>query len=306
MRHIPVLLQEVIEGSNLKAHAVVVDCNLGDGGHSQVVIEKLKGKVSIIGFDLDQDAIDRATLNIFSSAQVKKSGFKKSDLHLFRKNFRFLKEVCEKDAKVEKVDVILFDLGLSSYELQESKRGFSFMVDEPLSMTFGQKEDHMFNAGDIINTWDEENLRTIIESYGEDRFALRIARAIVEARELKPIKTTGELSEIVKNAVPGFAKGGRINPATKTFQALRIAVNDELRALEDALPQAVELLKPQGRLLVISYHSLEDRIVKRYFKSQAEENRISILTKRPITPSEKELAENPRSRSAKLRIIEKI
>lgn len=305
MRHTPVLLQEVISEAGLKPGSVFVDCNLGDGGHSQAVIEAMDGQVSIVGIDLDQDAIDRATEHIFSSEKVLKSGFKKEHLFFFRKNFRHLKESYASTG-LDNAQAVLFDLGISSYEFQESGRGFSFLKAEPLSMTFGSKEDHPFTAADIINSWDEENIRTIIHSYGEERFALRIARAIVEERELKPILTTSELADIVKQAVPSYARFGRIHPATKTFQALRIAVNDELRSLEEALPQAFDILKYGGRLLVISYHSLEDRIVKRYFKRLVAEGKARELAKKPITPCNEELVQNPRSRSAKLRIIEKL
>jgi 16S rRNA (cytosine1402-N4)-methyltransferase len=207
---------------------------------------------------------------------------------------------------LDNAQAVLFDLGISSYELQESGRGFSFLKEEPLSMMFGTKEDHHFTAYDIINTWDEENIRTIIQAYGEDKFALRIARALVEQREHKPILTTSQLADIVKHAVPSFARFGRIHPATKTFQALRIAVNDELRSIEDALPQAFDILKKGGRLLVISYHSLEDRIAKRFCKRLVAEDKAVELSKKPITPCTEELEKNPRSRSAKLRIIEKL
>ncbi|MEN9649476.1 MAG: ribosomal small subunit methyltransferase [Candidatus Parcubacteria bacterium] len=305
MRHTPVLLQEVISEAGLTPKSVFVDCNLGDGGHTQAVIEHMHGKVSVVGIDLDQDAIDRATENIFSSKDVQKSGFKKEQLFFFRKNFRHLKEMYASTG-LDNAQAVLFDLGISSYELQESGRGFSFLKEEPLSMMFGTKEDHHFTAYDIINTWDEENIRTIIQAYGEDKFALRIARALVEQREHKPILTTSQLADIVKHAVPSFARFGRIHPATKTFQALRIAVNDELRSIEDALPQAFDILKKGGRLLVISYHSLEDRIAKRFCKRLVAEDKAVELSKKPITPCTEELEKNPRSRSAKLRIIEKL
>lgn len=368
MRHKPVLLQEILENLNLPKGGVYIDCNLGDGGHTQAVIESLDGDVTAIGFDLDQDAIKRATENITSSNAFSA----KTTLKLFRKNFRTLKETLSKegllkskegsdseDGSVEPfADAILFDLGISSYEIDESGRGFSFQKDEPLSMTFGKSKrtvvdgaqdveiDHEFTAYDIVNTWQEENIADIIYAYGEDKYSRRIAKAIVDEREArkkavayesrdknKPnddialgiggIQTTTELAEIIKKAYPAFARFGKTNPATRTFQALRIAVNDELRALQDALPQALEILKPGGRLLVISFHSLEDRIVKQFFKEKSGEERgeedliyggfkpaqeaeIRIITKKPITPSEAEIKVNPRSRSSKLRIIEKL
>ena len=384
MRHKPVLLQEILENLNLPKGGVYIDCNLGDGGHTQAVIESLDGDVTAIGFDLDQDAIKRATENITSSNAFSS----KTTLKLFRKNFRTLKETLSKegilkakdgsngadgeDGSVEPIaDAILFDLGISSYEIDESGRGFSFQKDEPLSMTFGKSKrtagnapvsdsgdgagtdaaqeseiDHEFTAYDIVNTWQEENIADIIYAYGEDKYSRRIAKAIVDKREaLKKavayesrdknkanediaagvggIQTTTELAEIIKGAYPAFARFGKTNPATRTFQALRIAVNDELRALQDALPQALEVLKPGGRLLVISFHSLEDRIVKQFFKEKSGEERgeedliyggfkpaqeaeIRMISKKPITPSEAEIKENPRSRSSKLRIVEKL
>lgn len=377
MRHKPVLLQEIIQDLKLPKGGVYIDCNLGDGGHTQAVIESaiknLAGDITAIGFDLDQQAIERATANITSSPVIKEAiangTFDTSkQLRLFRKNFRHLKETLSKEGLLEMdeagvvqpiADAILFDLGISSFELDESGRGFTFQKDEPLSMTFGKSKraiaegknqdesaDHEFTAYDIINTWREENIADIIYAYGEDKYSRRIAKAIVDRREaLKKavayesrdknkaneeieagvggIRTTTELAEIIKQAYPAFARFGKIHPATRTFQALRIAVNDELRALQDALPQALEVLKPGGRLLVISFHSLEDRIVKQFFKEKAGEERgeedvvyggyapgaeaeVKMITRKPITPSEAEIKENPRSRSSKLRIVEKL
>ncbi len=356
MRHIPVLLKEILQGLNLPKGGVYVDCNLGDGGHSEAVIESLGGDVTVIGFDLDKDAISRAEENIKNAvknsaqSEVQKFDINKK-LYLFRKNFRTLEETISKasiagvkgtDESADGIaDAILFDLGISSYELDESGRGFSFQRDEPLKMTFGNASstddttlDHAFTAYDIINTWQEENIADIIYAYGEDKYSRRIAKAIVARREaLKKefadahddkssavqsiaegadaenanagISTTLELADIIRQAYPAFARSGKIHPATRTFQALRIAVNDELRALQDALPQAMKVLKPGGRLAVISFHSLEDRIVKRFFKAEADNGTAQVLTKRPITPSEEERLANPRSRSSKLRILEK-
>lgn len=391
MRHKPVLLQEILEGLNIPKGGVYIDCNLGDGGHTQAVIESAigtyganAGEITAIGFDLDQDAIQRATANITSSPKVAEaiaSGAYNAgmQLRLFRKNFRTLRDTLSKegilkaaaDGSVEPVaDAILFDLGISSYELDESGRGFSFQKDEPLAMTFGKSKrdinaapagasategaiggtdaeiNHEFTAYDIVNTWQEENIADIIYAYGEDKYSRRIAKAIVDKREAikkavayesrdknKPnddieagiggIRTTAELADIVKGAYPAFARFGKTHPATRTFQALRIAVNDELRALQDALPQALEVLKPGGRLAVITFHSLEDRIVKQFFKEKAgeehgeedliyggfkpnQEPEVKLINKKPIVPSEAEVRENPRSRSSKLRIIEKL
>lgn len=324
MRHIPVLLQEILEGlqiSELPSQSVFVDCNLGDGGHTEEVIALLKGRVTVIGFDLDPEAISRAKENIAKrvSAEIKKdSNFKEPEIHFVNKNFRHFKESLQEiEANTNtqiKPQAILFDLGISSYEIDESGRGFSFRKEEPLQMTFGKPESHQFTAYDIVNSWDEENIADIIYGYGEDQYGRRIAKAIVEYRLKvakdgsvtgKPIKTTTELAEIVRKAYPSFKRNGRIHPATKTFQALRIAVNDELRSIEEAVPQAFESLKTGGRIGVISFHSLEDRIIKRYFKEKIESGEAAQVTKKPIVPTETEIDQNPRSRSSKLRIIEK-
>jgi 16S rRNA (cytosine1402-N4)-methyltransferase len=318
-RHIPVLLQSVLEQLDLKKGQVFVDCNLGDGGHSEEVAKTMNGDITIVGFDLDQDAIARAGSN-FEIAF--KDLEKKPNVIFINDNFRNLTKALDEKG-ISKADAILYDLGLSSYELEESGRGFSFRKDEPLIMTFSNKRnetgnesttdemtakasDVEFTAEDIINDWDEENIRTIIESYGEDKFAWKIAKGIVKARELERITTTAKLAEIIKQSVPGFARFGKTHPATKTFQALRIAINDELNALTETIPQAMEQLSEGGRLVVISYHSLEDRIVKNFFKKFEEEEKGRILTKRPIVPTEDEMDENPRARSAKMRVFQKI
>jgi 16S rRNA (cytosine1402-N4)-methyltransferase len=209
-------------------------------------------------------------------------------------------------AGVAGVDGIIFDLGLSSNQIEESGRGFSFKTDEPLLMTMKKDpQSSDITAYEIVNSWSEESLADIIYGYGEDRFARRIAKAIVMAREIQSIETAGQLSDIIASVVPkfGFKK---INPATKTFQAIRIAVNDELGAIKEALPKAFSRLNTGGRISIISFHSLEDRIVKRFFKEKSEAGEGRLINKKPITPSPQEIAENPRSRSAKLRIIEKI
>ncbi len=312
MRHKPVLLQQVIEGLAITEGLVFVDCNLGDGGHSEEVLKRTKGDVTIIGIDLDPDALVRAKRNLENGINSDST-----KIYYCKNNFSeigtVVRDALSKPATAgSSADAILFDLGLSSYELEESGRGFSFRNDDPLEMTFGQKENYKFTAKDIVNLWSAEQIETIIRSYGEEKFAGRIARRIVEAREVKMqtsgkgFETTFELAELIRSAYPGMLRFGRIHPATKTFQALRIAVNDELTALSEALPAAIDVLKVGGRLAVISYHSLEDRIVKQYFKKQEEEERVRIITKKPIVPNEDEIRSNPRSRSAKLRIIERI
>ena len=294
MTHTTVLLHEAVDGLNLKPDSVFVDATLNSGGHSELVLSKLDGNVRVIGIDIDADAIARAQVRIDSKNAT-----------FFQENFRNLDKVLA-EAGVEKVDGIIFDLGLSSNQIEESGRGFSFKSDEPLLMTMKKDLKSMdVTASEIVNSWAEESLADIIYGYGEDRFSRRIAKAIVAAREIRPIETAGQLAEIVASAVPkfGFKK---INPATKTFQAIRIAVNDELGAIKEALPKAFEKLNPGGRISIISFHSLEDRIVKRFFKEKSEAGEGKLITKKPITPSPQEIAENPRSRSAKLRIIEKI
>jgi 16S rRNA (cytosine1402-N4)-methyltransferase len=207
---------------------------------------------------------------------------------------------------IQTVDKVLLDIGLSSNQLEESGRGFAFRLDEPLNMSF-KKElgEGEYNAYDVVNTWDEDSLRTIIRSYGEERFAGRIAKGIVRTRELSEIRTTTDLVNIILASTPKAYHYGRIHPATRTFQALRIVVNDELYALEEGIEKSFNLLSSGGRLAIISFHSLEDRIVKDHFKSLELSNKGIRITKKPIIPSDEEIFENPRSRSAKLRIIEK-
>ncbi|HAO64644.1 TPA: 16S rRNA (cytosine(1402)-N(4))-methyltransferase [Candidatus Taylorbacteria bacterium] len=298
MTHTTVLLHEAVDGLNLKQSSIFVDATLNAGGHSELVLSQLDGNVRVIGIDIDADAIARAKARIIPANTT-------ANIAFFQENFRNIDKVLDQ-AGVAQVDGILFDLGLSSNQIEESGRGFSFKTDEPLLMTM--KKDLLpgeFTAFDIVNTWGEDSLADIIYGYGEDRFARRIAKAIVTAREIQPIKTAQELSDIVASAVPkfGFKK---INPATKTFQAIRIAVNDELGAIKETLPKAFARLNPGGRMALISFHSLEDRIVKRFFKEKAEAGEGRLITKKPQIPSPQEVAENPRSRSAKLRIIEKL
>ena len=293
MSHTTVLLHESVDGLNLKHGSVFVDATLNAGGHSQLVLETLDGNVRVIGIDVDADAIERAKAKIITPNAT-----------FFQENFRNIDKVLDQ-AGVAHVDGILFDLGLSSDQIEESGRGFSFKSDEPLLMTMKKSpESTEVTAHEIVNTWAEDSIADIIYGYGEDRFARRIAKAIVTARAVKPIETSQQLSDIVSSAVPkfGFKK---INPATKTFQAIRIAVNDELGAIKEALPKAFDRLNPGGRMALISFHSLEDRIVKRFFKEKSEAGEGRLINKKPITPSPQEIAENPRSRSAKLRIIEK-
>lgn len=308
--HESVLLHEVVEGllpsvshkAQGSSGLIYLDGTLGGAGHTLAFIKANKNStLTVIGLDQDPQAIFRAEKNLRGKAEK---------VILECENFRNLDKVLL-NHKIDKVSCLLLDLGLSSDELETSGRGFTFQKDEPLLMTMGDPTKYQFTAKDIVNSWEEETLADIIFGYGEDRFARRIAKAIVTYRAKKKIETTGELAEIVKTAYP-FIGRSKIHPATKTFQALRIAVNDELNALKDGLAKGYEHLAPKGRMAVISFHSLEDRIVKDFFRSKAGTTKAemavsgaNLITKKPITAGLQEIAENPRSRSAKLRIIEK-
>ncbi len=294
MKHIPVLLEEATTGLDLKPDSVVVDCTLGGGGHARKIIEQLGEQGVYVGIDADLVAIEAAE-------DLKES---RATVHLVNDNFTNLSSIV-KNLGV-KPTAILADLGWRTDQFEEGKKGFSFSKNDPLLMTFGDPKDYTFTAADIVNSWGEDSLIDIIHGYGEERFAPRIAKAIVIAREDGPIKTAEQLSNIITEAVPGFYRHGRIHPATRTFQALRITVNDELGSLKKLLEDSLEVLSPQGRLAIISFHSLEDRIVKQFFKQKIDEGQVERITKKPIVASREEIEHNPRSRSAKLRIIEKI
>ncbi len=297
MRHISVLLHESIDGLRVKPGDVVVDGTLGGGGHTLEIIRRFGKDVKIICFDLDKDAISRSKKIIdetVSDVTFETTGFQNIDIVLDKLG-------------IKKVDRILLDLGLSSFQLEEGERGFTFQRDEPLLMTM--KKDPSgddLTAYDIINTWEEETLADIIYGFGEEKFSRKIAKAIVGARLEKEIRTTFELAEIVNKAVGRFYKGKKINPATKTFQAIRIATNSELSNLEQVIQKGFERLDSGGRMAIITFHSLEDRIVKKAFVDLKEKELGKIITKKPIIPSQSEIKENPRSRSAKLRLIEKL
>jgi 16S rRNA (cytosine1402-N4)-methyltransferase len=303
--HEPVLLHEVVEyfapGALVVPSRLVtptlwyLDGTLGGAGHALALAKALNGKINIIGLDNDEQAINRAQETLANKC------FK---LILQNENYRNLDKVLEQNS-LKGVDLILLDLGISSDELDNSGRGFTFKKDEPLLMTMGDPSKYQFTAKDIVNNWDEEVIANIIFGYGEERFARRIARSIINYRQKKKIETTAELKELISTSVPGFYRRGKIHPATKTFQALRIAVNDELGALKEGLIKGYESLNNGGRMAVISFHSLEDRIVKDFYKEKMKDG-AKVLTKKPIVASDQEIAENPRSRSAKLRIIEKV
>ncbi len=296
--HVPVLLHEIGEAfGQLKGRTVVpiyLDGTLGGAGHALAIAKAFDGTLTVIGLDRDPQAIERAqgTLN-----------GKAARLILANEDYRNLDTVLETN-QIAGVDMILLDLGISSDELDNSGRGFTFQKDEPLYMTMGDPASYPFTAKDIVNRWAEEDIANVIFGYGEERYARRIAKALIAYREKKLVETSGELAEIVKSSVPVFYRRSKLHPATKTFQALRIAVNDELNALKEGLSKGYARLNQGGRMAVISFHSLEDRIVKDFYKEKAQEGAL-ILTKKPLTAIDQEKAENPRSRSAKLRIIQK-
>ena len=293
--HKTVLTDEAIDALAINDSSVVVDATLGSSGHAKRIIETLGSRGVFVGIDADLTAITNATEVLRGSVCI---------LHLHNGNFRTVDSILEQ-LHIEHADAILADLGWRMEQFSGNGRGFSFQVDEPLLMTFGDPKDYVFTAYDIVNEWDEENIINILRGYGEERFAGRIARHIVEARAEKPIKTTFELVAVIESAVPAFYKRARIHCATRTFQALRITVNDEFVALEDFIKKSVALLTPHGRLVIITFHSIEDRIVKHLFKNLAHDHIGIVHTKKPIVASPEELQENPRARSAKLRIFEK-
>lgn len=291
MDHISVLINEVIEGLCLKADGVYVDGTVGLGGHIEAILERCSEVRLVIGLDLDADALSRAR------ERLSRFGEK---VHLVHGNFTLLSDILA-GMGIDKVDGILLDLGLSSFQLEKSGRGFSFMRDEPLDMRMDDCAD--VTAADMVNELPADELETLIRTYGEERWARRIARAIVERRRLTPITTSMDLARIVAGAIPGRFHGAKIHPATKTFQALRIAVNGELESLKEALDLLPSCLKIGGRFCVISFHSLEDRMVKDAFRG---DSRLRRVTKKPVIASPLELAANPRARSAKLRVAERI
>ncbi len=292
--HPSVLLHEVVDALELTGSETIVDCTLGGAGHTKAIAAKLKGDGKLVGLDADPAAVDRAR-RALKNAQPR--------VLLSVSNFRHLRRTLE-TLKIAAVDGFVFDLGWSGYQLV-AERGFSFMADEPLLMTYGAEDAHVFTAYDVVNNWEEESIADILYGWGEERFARRIAKAIVARRELKPIATARELGELISHAVPRFYARAKLHPATKTFQAIRIAVNDELGALNDGLSQALISLAPKGKIAVITFHSIEDRAVKRLFREWQNRELGMATTKKPIRPSTTELSANPRSRSAKLRVFQK-
>lgn len=292
--HRSVLLHESLASLDIHTDDTVVDATLGGAGHARELASRLGPGGAFIGFDLDADAIARAAHALEGA---------RAPVHLIESDFRDIKKALEARG-IRSITKALFDLGWSSYQL-DSGRGFSLLKDEPLAMTY-TKEKRDVTAATVVNSWKEETLADIFFGFGGERYARRIAKAIVERRGKKLFRTARELAECISEAVPAGYRRGRIHPATKSFQALRIAVNDELGALDEGIRGAFDLLSEGGRIAVITFHSVEDRAVKRLFLALEKEGTAKRLTKKPITPSADELARNRRARSAKLRVIEKI
>ena len=285
--------EEVIQLLNPKSGENFVDCTLGEGGHSMAILERNKPHGKVLGVDSDHEILEKLRL------KVKDTDFAER-LILVCENFANLGTIIRK-YDFKPVSGVLFDLGLSSWHLEESGRGFSFLRNEPLDMRYNPA--NALTAEAIVNFWSLKEIEKILRLYGQERFSRRIAREIVKSR---PLKTTVDLVMAVERATPSWYHRGRIHFATKTFQALRITVNSELENLEKALPQALDIMESGGRLVVIAFHSLEDKIVKNFMRNKAKEGALKILTEKPVRPSREEVAENPRSRSARLRAAVKV
>jgi 16S rRNA (cytosine1402-N4)-methyltransferase len=308
--HKSVLLEETIDSLNIKPDGIYVDGTLGGGGHALEVCKRLSKNGRLIGIDQDADAIEAATKRLEEH---------KDKVTVVRSNYVNIKAVLS-ELGIEKVDGIYLDLGVSSYQLDASDRGFTYREeDAPLDMRMDQRNDQ--TAADIINNYSEFDIYRIIRDYGEDKFAKNIAKHIVRARQIKPIETTGELSEIIKAAIPAKVRATGGHPSKKTFQAIRIELNKELEVLSQSLDTMIDLLNPDGRISVITFHSLEDRIVKTRFKTNenpcicpphfpicvcGRKSKGKVITRKPIIPTEEEIEENKRSKSSKLRVFERI
>lgn len=306
-KHKSVLLKETIDGLKVKPDGVYVDGTLGGAGHALEVCKKLSAKGRFIGIDQDQDAIVAASERLAACEQAM----------IIRSNYCYMVEELRARG-ITKVDGILLDLGVSSYQLDNEERGFTYRTDAPLDMRMDQRQSQ--TAGDIVNGYEEKELYRIIRDYGEDKFAKNIAKHIVAARQNRPIETTGQLTEIIRRAIPMKMQASGGHPAKRTFQAIRIELNRELDVLRDSLDGMIDLLDDGGRLCIITFHSLEDRIVKTIFRKNenpctcppefpvcvcGKKSKGRVITRKPILPGEEEMEENPRSKSAKLRIFER-
>ena len=296
-RHVPVLLREVLEALDCQPNRIYVDGTVGSGGHASAILARSSPTGRLIGLDWDGEAIHRARENLSPFG---------GRVELQRGNYKDLSSVLG-TLSIGAVDGILLDLGISTEQLEDEGRGFSFLRDGPLDMRMSREE--RITARDLLQRLSVSEMNRILRLYGEERWASRIAKAVVRRRQTAPIRTTGELVEVIRKSTP--ARHGRIHPATRTFQALRIAVNEELQNLQTFLERCKDLLNPGGRLVIISFHSLEDRIVKNHFRQCAKGAKgdppsFSILTRKPLVPSYPEFLDNPKARSAKLRAAEKI
>lgn len=307
--HVSVLLKETIDYLNINPDGVYVDCTLGGAGHSTQIVQHLSPKGRLIGIDQDQDAIRVAGERLAPYADR---------VTLVNDNFHNLNQVLD-NLQLQAVDGLVFDLGVSSYQLDTPERGFSYQHDAPLDMRMGQ--DNPLTAYQVVNEWSEEELNDIIWKYGEERWAKRVAQFIVRERKNQAIETTGQLVEVIKKAIPAGARQDGPHPAKRTFQAIRIAVNNELERFEEALKVGVERLVPGGRVCIITFHSLEDRIAKQVLSNLSKscvcpprlpicqcngKRMVKVITNKPILPSPEELETNPRSRSAKLRVAQRV
>lgn len=306
--HRSVLLDECIENLNIDPNGIYIDGTAGGGGHSYEIAKRLTGG-RLIAIDQDEAAIEAA------GKRLSEFGDR---VTIVRNNFSNIADVC-RELDIKKINGVLLDLGVSSYQLDTAERGFSHNADAPLDMRMDRR--NQLDAYTVVNLYPEDKIRKIIYDYGEDRFAPKIAAAIVRRREIKPIETTGELVDVIKSAIPAAAREGGHHPAKRTFQAIRIEVNGELSVIQPAIESASELLTPGGRIAIITFHSLEDRIVKQSYVKLAEgctcppripvcvcgnKPKVKIISKKPILPTDTEIEENPRSRSAKLRVAEKL
>ena len=306
--HTSVLLQETIDGLNIRPDGIYVDGTLGGGGHSYEIASRLSGKGQLIGIDQDEAAITAA------GERLKEFGDR---VIIVRSNYRNTKSILQ-SLQIEKIDGMMLDLGVSSYQLDTEERGFSYRYDAPLDMRMDKRQT--LTARDIVNGYSEMDLFRVIRDYGEDKFAKNIAKHIVAARQQSPIETTGQLNEIIKAAIPAKMRAEGGHPSKRTYQAIRIECNKELEVLRDSLEELIGLLNPGGRLCIITFHSLEDRIVKSAFKKAenpctcppsfpvcvcGKVSQGKVITNKPILPGEEELERNPRAKSAKLRIFEK-
>ena len=290
------MLNEAIELLNLKDGDVVVDGTLGQGGHSEAILKK--AHVTLIAIDADEESASLA------EARLSKLGDRAKNATVVVGNFSDISRILGAH-HLKEANKVLLDLGWNLGQL-ESGKGFSFLTDEPLNMSYGEKPASGFTAAEVLNTWEEKAIADALFGYGEERYARKIAKAVVARREIMPIKTTFEFVEIIRDAAPASYRHGKIHPATRSFQALRIAVNNELGVLERCLADAWQMLACEGRIAVITFHSIEDRLVKRLFAKWAKEGEGKLLTKKPMIPSQAEITSNRPSRSAKLRGIEKI